>query len=868
MNLRTAYCLIGLLLATFWVFGWMLALDRVKVDESHVMPSLKAATQFEIDEVVVSRAPKGKEPEEHRFVRAGDHWNLAVGEQNLRVEAFRVRDLIKEIRDARRDEDAAVALSPADAGLEPPLATVVLRGARKAKKDPDAKDAKDAPAGEKREWKLFLGNDSVDKKYVYVATSDRPQKTFAVPRTDLAAAFFKSVTELRAKRLFEFSEPNVRSFALRQGKDAFEATRTDAGAWTIEKPALGAADVEGPKEGAKTPGGILGLLDAVANVRVDVDADFVPAAPGNAKRFGLDAGQETGAIVVRSGDAGKTTEETLLLGATEGAYRYARLAGDDGIVKLKTQSLAPIAAAIADPAKLRNVDFAPLAIAGADALTIVRGAEEARFFQAEAIKGWTVELGKDTRTPTKAKAVETLLDVLQGRRQALAFRDAADPKADAEAGFDAPVATVTLYLKGLADPSKTSGGLKKDAKADVAWLFGKTIGDRTLVKRTLANGAVARFEAPKELLEKVLPREGLLAYLEPFFPARSPIDVERVELERNGKRLTLAKRGETWTLQEEGSDAIPADRAKTNDLVNTLSKLQAQRWVTRLGPKDDLAAYGLAAPTSRATLVSKRSAPRAQTLAEAIAPLANLHAGLAGVGAACARLVADSEERTTFTFGKDDEGGAVFVRHSDIDRLATTPKPFADLVAKSDLRDRSHLLNPQVLLAGVAVGSASPAWCASPLVTGHLGRDGAASVRELKVSLRTAFEVREFRFIRKDKAWVEQSGLREFDVDPARVDDLAAWTASGRVDRFVKLSGGPAPTHGLAAKDALVVAEATLDGGRTATLTIGADFEGRGHFAQSSLWPDVVSFAKPEAVRDLLRGVAHFGKDRKVAADR
>src|SRR3712207_5970684 len=112
MNLRSSVALTGLFLAMFWVFGLMLALDRTRADETLVVPSLKAADNYEIDTVVVSRTPKGKEPEEFRFTRKGDAWNLQQGSQSIKVEAFRIRDLIREVREARRDEDAGVFDNP------------------------------------------------------------------------------------------------------------------------------------------------------------------------------------------------------------------------------------------------------------------------------------------------------------------------------------------------------------------------------------------------------------------------------------------------------------------------------------------------------------------------------------------------------------------------------------------------------------------------------------------------------------------------------------------------------------------------------------------------------------------------------------
>ena len=64
MNIRSSIGLVGLFLGMFWLFGLMLALDRTRVDEAFVMPSLKAASTVEIDSAVVERHGKGKDAED------------------------------------------------------------------------------------------------------------------------------------------------------------------------------------------------------------------------------------------------------------------------------------------------------------------------------------------------------------------------------------------------------------------------------------------------------------------------------------------------------------------------------------------------------------------------------------------------------------------------------------------------------------------------------------------------------------------------------------------------------------------------------------------------------------------------------------
>src|SRR5262245_9104331 len=111
MNLRSSIAFIGTFLALFWVFGLMLALDRTRVDEAFVMPTLKSkGPDYDIDSVVVDR--KGTN-EGYQFTRKDDAWTLVRGKQAIKVEAFRIRDLIKEVREAKRDADVRLGGTPA-----------------------------------------------------------------------------------------------------------------------------------------------------------------------------------------------------------------------------------------------------------------------------------------------------------------------------------------------------------------------------------------------------------------------------------------------------------------------------------------------------------------------------------------------------------------------------------------------------------------------------------------------------------------------------------------------------------------------------------------------------------------------------------
>jgi hypothetical protein len=880
MNLFQKVGPVGLFLAILWVFGLLLALDRYKLDETRVLPTMSglAAERYAIDTVIVKRTPPGKEPEEFTFHHKDEVWTLKKDDQSIKIEGFRIKDMIREARDARRDEEAAVRNQPADYGLAPPQATITFIGTPK-KKTTSADDAKDEKKDEKaetrtpREWKLFLGNEDPTKKYVYVASSDRPGRVFAVVKSSISSLFFKNINDLRSKRLFDFNEPIVQSFDLKRGNDEFEAKRTDAGSWLIAKPDLGYGDYEGPpapKEGGPRPveGGLKGLINAVAGVRVDSDDDFVPPDPGNLKRYDLEPGKETYRLTVMSGDSKKPTDETLLIGRKEKDYYYARLSTDEGVFKIRAKYLQPIDEAIDNPKKYRNVDLSPVSLKDSDAITIKHGKDEARFFQQGEQKAWQMDY-EGKRTGTSAKSVESLIEALQGKRAILSFRDGGDDKKlDAELGLDNPSLVVSVYGKAIDDPKKKDPDFKKDAKPEIVLQFGKVEGDTVAVKRTMADGRVSRFTVAKTVPEKILPKEGFLAYLEMLFPRTAGGDVARVEVDRSGKTTELTKAGDKWTTKAAGGESVPADPMRVRAFIEPFTALPVERWVKKLDPKEDVAAYGFERPTLKVALVEKKDQLTPQTVAVAIArsanPVANPWLTIAAIEASRQSAPGD---KATITIGKisTEDPKAYYARHSGSDRLALVSENFVKLAQMIDFRDPSILLNPHAYLVAAAVGSPG-LWAASPIVTGYVGNGDASQVQELRVTVRTPIELRSFAFQRQDKSWVDRSGLKEFQPDEAKVTQTANLVVGLQVQRWISLSGGAKADTKLTPADATVTLDAVGKDGKTTTLTIGAEFEGRGYFAQISTMPGAVFLLSADTVRPLLGGAAYFAKERVASA--
>ena len=892
MSPRSSVGLIALFLGIFWVLGLIGAIGQTKYDDTRVMPNFVARSdRFAIDKVELARTPLGGTKEDYVFTHADDVWHLKQGTQSIKVEGFHIKEMIVQARGATRDQEVVLDNRLSVYGLEKPQATVTFFGVRKKKVDLDEPkepaDKSKEPAGEKIEWKLFLGKESPDKKFVYVGSSDRPGRVFAVSRSELSSFFFGGPNDLRSKRLFDFNEPIVSGFTIKETAPAvreFEAKKDLAGTWKILKPIQDFADYEGPPtpklpipELHETPGGLKGLITSIATLRLDSDDDFIAAAPDNLKRYDLESGKESLRIDITSGNELKPTVDTLLVGKREKDFAYARLGSDEGVFKLRMKYLAPILAALGDPKKYRSVDLAPISIKDADLVTIQHGKDEARFLATASPfpdpkmpdqRTWQIDIaGK--RDAVRPKAVDGLLDALQGRRDILAFKDGADgKKLDAELGLDAPTLTVRVYKNAVEAPKKDAANgdpePRKDAKPEIVWEFGKTEGDAVAVKRTI-DAQVDRFTVAKSVLEKILPKEGFLAFLDLAFPRTSVGEVSRIELDRGGKELLLKKTESSWTLGKEKS--VSADATKIEQFLREFAAPPVVRWVKTLDPKEDLAAYGLKTPTVKLTFFEKGDSLSPQTIGSALGQLGGVlgNPGLAALGAAVANREADPGAKSVLAIGsrsKDDD--AFYATHTGTQRLGLVPAALVQAIESVDLRDPALLLAPAYEVVTALVGNPGPL-ALSPLATGHLGTADAAAVQEIKLRVRTPVELRTFDFRRDAKGWTDASGLKEFRVDDARVDQAAQFASGPTVVRWIAIAGGPAPEQKLSLDDASLVLEAIGKDGKTTTLTVGAEIPRVGYFAQTSALPGAVFLVPPAQVRPILSGATYFARDRLAA---
>jgi hypothetical protein len=984
MNFRITIFFFALLLTMLWGFGLMIAHKKASSDQKAIMTSL-SGREVKIDKVIVKKTEKGKEATTE-FVRdPAGRWLLTGDGQKVRVPDFRVdRDIIDAIKNASHDETADVSKDAAFYGLKDPPVVVTLSGTYK---------------DEPKEWQFFVGKESADKTLMYVNSSDRRDRAYAVSKKSLSGVLFEDPNHLRDRRIFDFVDTAVTTVLARRtdkGKVDELELKNDGKRWMFIKPPYGFAGFQSEPEEKKDPHrkepfpapavtGVKGLLDDIKKIRVDDEKDFVPLGRPAAV-FGLEKDKEAMRIEVTSstGDDKKTVE-TLFLSdkKKEGKeeFYYARLASDDGVFKIRPNWMAPIIKAIDQPEEIRSKDIAAFNEDAVDAIVIKQGKDgkdetllakgedkEMPFPKMPKLPGrWEMIEGKDKKKANDA-AVRNLLKQVLGQRAIVKFHDSkeTDPKKKEEdlkshetkwgLNSDTTV-TIAIYENGLEkkeekkvdkkddkkDAKKDEGkaetlpALKKDPKAEVTLAIGNLENDAVEVRRTLKDGTVTYFTVKKEFKESVLPAEGVaLAYLETSTPEIAPATVTAITLRR-----TVDKKPEVIELEHgwyEGKstwhfkDGKPADSKRVDTVLGMLIAPPITKWVKKIGAKDDIEAkYGLKNPVLSATLTVKKQTPAG--VASLFGAIGGGQSPLAVVSGAAMYLAAEKGETVTIEFGKestDDKDKGTFGLHSGAPNLVfLVPSERVKMIAREDLRDRSGALYTQVELVALyqnraAVNPITMVMLASPYFTGVVNEFDPEKVKDVRLAVRTGFELRQFSFERiakkepekakeepakeKEKAkdekakdgkepakngkdapkdgkepvkdakdtpkaekeksqaskwtWVDKSNIPEFQLDPDKVAQLVKEFAKLRAERFVSIVGDKRSEYKLEPDKATIRLDLLMDDGKAVTVVIGARYQQHGYFATSTAWPDVVFFVSSSLVDPILQGTGYFSKER------
>jgi hypothetical protein len=612
-----------------------------------------------------------------------------------------------------------------------------------------------------------------------------------------------------------------------------------------------------------------------------------------------------------------------------GRFYYAHMAGDDGVFELNANYIDPIAKAVADPGKIRSLDIAAFDPKAVDAVVVKQGKDEVKFLRPEKKaeskqsfprlanpdEAWQMYAGGEKKT-ANGVAVEKLIDQVLGKGAIVKFIDESDEaklkKFDAEWGLEAPSAEIAVYTGAVEiekkeekkdekdkqdkkdekkdtkdEKAETALTLKKDAKAVVRLAIGKSDKEFVYVRRTLQDGAtVSRFTLKKEFVEKVLPPEGVtLAYADTILPAYPAENAFAMTLTRSTdkgpEKLEFVQRfvddRPVWYVKDplEKSGAKLANNQMVPAIVNTLAQLPVKKWVKKLDDKEDLDKYGLKNPVLTVAVSYKKTPLTMNAIASLMGEVCTEPTLLAALTGLAAHQQADKGETVTFEFGKETDNEkdkpGVFGKQSKSKLLFLVEPHIVKLVKEQDLIDRSRMLNAQAeieagYLASAASSPINLLMLASPQISGQVHQFDPDKVKDVRLAVRTPYELRSFAFERnaKDKTWTDKSNLLEFKLDGDKVTQLVKDAAKLKTDRFVAFIGGPRGEHKLGAKEATVKLDLTTDDGKTITLTVGARYQNQGYFANSSLWPETVFFVPSTLIDPLLRGVDYFAKERVI----
>ncbi len=566
MNFRTTGLLVGLLIVVglVWLF-----LPRGQTPTDLDVPEKTTPTESkyvftpqpndeDIVRVEIERPDRPRLAFE-RVPRAEDdfgaeEWQI-IEPLNAPAEGYKVGGLVRTLTglqyQQRIEPDAPGAISAAEAGLEPALATITLHH----------KDGQST--------RVEIGKKAVMSSDTYVRVGG--QKTIYVAQRDLRPQLQEDLKDYRTKRLLRLKNEEITSVRLEHEGRTYEFTRSD-GDWVIETPVRTYADGNKVRSKLLTP---LTTLQA---------AEFAEDAPTALTPYGLDepflkvtvttqkkrTTPTTAAADTQPAESGvEIVSQThhLLVGGyadLKNEKRFAQTGQGPWLVMVRQSDVANL---VPNLNELR--DARVLRIKAADVTAIQVNAADGRTASISKVDDtWQ---GSGDLAELDAAAVQDLLSGLEGLT-AISFVD--EPGAAAEYGLDQPRAVLTVTVSGQVAPITLRVG------ADTA------SGRNTYVQRD---------DQPTVMVVSAA-QAGRVAIDPLALRSRDVFDfaaeqITRMRVERDGARYALVRLGpDEWRMAD--PEGAPPDPAAVRLLANNLSRLRGRKVVG----KDDAARFGLNAP--------------------------------------------------------------------------------------------------------------------------------------------------------------------------------------------------------------------------------------------------------------------------------
>jgi hypothetical protein len=661
MNQRTTYILFGLVLVALGGFALLVFLKKSPDLETWLLPELhekgkSEVKSSEIDAVELERHLPGGATDVIAFKRVDGTWQMEKP-SSLRIQPTQVDRLVSELIDARR-EKSEISTNLEELGLNPPAVVVTIhKGDQSWTVNLSKQPSK-------------LGAETV----VYATTSTNPKQPTAVRQSAVSAAY-QSVAEFRARELISGSALTTTGLKLKTGSGTEVAwEKSSDGSWRFTNPPYGPANFEGdtppaPPFGAPPPAntkeinGVKQVIDAVGQLRVELDSDFIADNVSDAdlaSKYGLEKDKPaTLRIVLTStqpGDKDKAPVSDVLLigkkvepekkegdkpdekkegdkpGDKKPEYYYARLGSESSVVRVPAAKIEPLLTAAANPDAFRDRRLVNAEGSRKDRIDAINlqdshGKVFVRLRKGEgAFNPWKVYRDGSPAANADPATMQRLIDALIENRKSATFVDKED-------GLDLnnPSAVVTVWIDGQVHEEKKEDkkdekkdekpeekkedkepALKDVAKPTVTLTFGKREKDKGIVYvRRELGGTKSVLQISDGIFDLVT--QGPLAFLDRKLPtfaqAMKMDDVSKIVLNREGKEWVLNKEkvGEkesVWKFAK--PDAFAGRKANANAverLIAELASLRAEKLIAEKPPESELdTLYGLKSPQTSATL--------------------------------------------------------------------------------------------------------------------------------------------------------------------------------------------------------------------------------------------------------------------------
>jgi hypothetical protein len=487
-----------------------------------------------------------------RLARAGDGWEMTAPVKT-RANGAEVDGMLTTILTAKIDREiAATPASPADFGLDKPVADIDLT----------LKDGKQVG--------LSIGAKSPTGVWVYASEKGKPA-VFVLPDS-VAREASRPAADLRDRTILAYNRAEVTGFEIVTAEGAIAVEPADGGRWKIARPLALPADSDVVSD----------FLDKLGGGRVK---EFVAESPSTLAPYGLDRPLR---VTIHTGKDKERASRTLLLGRADADRKgtYAMREGGSTVFLLPDDVATALPRNVAVLRNKQLVDYDRDKVTKLDidsprgAVTLAREDGRWRIVAPQALPADQTEAGAILVKLRDVRAVGFLTDDASGIPRYL-------PKPEVRVTLTQEGVTPTTLL--LAPSPETRGapsayaGIADTgpvALVEAKWIteLARTAND--LRDRTLVSGLDTKA-------------------------------VKRVRVQVGGDVALLERSGDTeWKMLEPSKGTAKA--AKIDELLGVLRSLKWREIVAPGG--EEPAKYGLDAPSMEVALLKPDGAPLATLL--------------------------------------------------------------------------------------------------------------------------------------------------------------------------------------------------------------------------------------------------------------